>query len=447
MSSITRNVHSTGSQHEELGHSRITRDQQDHNRILNWVEEVNPFDTIRNQLQSLSTGLTANESVNCDDSEVVEQRIQTKMDNQSIVNCSIKHSDQVTTLGSLKNIVKVDKEAINIDPSKLFSRLLVLSDRDGEVKEQFQYELTPILTSLFADNFMRKPNKSQIIKHLFGKDYQHIHHSEIQETERNVVDGGALLRQTTWPDKVSFGEIVDSYSRYTMSKYGISTIVFDGYEKKPSVKDHEHERRSSSKCHNFNLQRKTILTVSQKSFLTNSHNKTELLKLLLLKLISDGHTVLKAISDADMIIVKTVLQIASNGNSVTVFPNDTDIIVMLAHHWKEGMATVLVRSDICRKGYMTAKQLNIGEVSQLLRSDIKDLLLFIHAFGGCDTTSAIFEKGKGLLVKLLEKSTEAKKVEACFQNNYASKEEIGIAGKTIFALLYNGNKDDSLQTL
>ena len=75
---------------------------------------------------------------------------------------------------------------------------------------------------------MRKPNKSQLIKHLFGKEYQHIHQSEIQETEKNVIDSGALLRQTTWPDKVSFGEIVDSYSRYTMSKYGISTIVFYG---------------------------------------------------------------------------------------------------------------------------------------------------------------------------------------------------------------------------
>ena len=242
----------------------------------------------------------------------------------------------------MKNIVKIDKDSVNIDPSKLFSRLLVLSERDGEVKQHFQYELTPIPTSLFVDNFMRKSNKSQLIQHLFGKDHHKIYHEEIKDTDTNVVDGGALLRQITWHDKASFGEIVDSYSRYTICKYGISTIVFDGYSKNPSIKDHEHERRSSTKSPNFSLHRETILTVSQQMFLANGHNKTELLKLLIPKLISDGHTVHQAESDADRIIVKTTLQIARNGKSVTVFANDTDIIVMLLHHWNENMSSVLV---------------------------------------------------------------------------------------------------------
>ena len=58
---------------------------------------------------SLSSGLTANESVDCNDVEAIGQRIQEKMDGQNFVNCSIKCSDHVKTLGSMKNIVKVEK--------------------------------------------------------------------------------------------------------------------------------------------------------------------------------------------------------------------------------------------------------------------------------------------------------------------------------------------------
>ena len=91
--------------------------------------------------------------------------------------------------------------------------------------------------------------------------------------------------------------------------------------------------------------------------------------------------------------------------------------------------------------------MNIGEVSKLLRPHIKDLLLFIHAFAGCDTTSTIYEKGKGSLIKLLDKSIEAQKTASCFLKDFPSQEEIGSAGHDIFVLLYNGNKEDSLHEL
>ena len=90
----------------------------------------------------------------------------------------------------MKNIVKVDKNKVNIDPSKLFSRLLVVSEREGDVKEHFQYELTPIPTSLFVDDSMRKPNKAQLIQHLFGKDFQLVDPANLVKTEASVIDGG-----------------------------------------------------------------------------------------------------------------------------------------------------------------------------------------------------------------------------------------------------------------
>ena len=216
------------------------------------------------------------------------------------------------------------------------------------------------------------------------------------------------------------------------------TIVFDGYSGGPSTKDHEHSRRGSSTCPDFNIKRETLCTVTQQSFLTNSNNKTGLLAILIPQLIEDGHTVKQAVSDADRLIVRTAVQAASDGRSVTVFANDTDVITMLLHHWEEHMSSIVVRSEFKSKGNTVWKQLDIREASLFLNPEVKKFVLFIHAFGGCDTTSGIHEKGKGTVAKLIEKSDNAKKIAKVFSNGNPSQEEIGIAGNDLFVLLYGG---------
>ena len=57
------------------------------------------------------------------------------------------------------------------------------------------------------------------------------------------------------------------------------------------------------------------------------------------------HTVKQAVADADTMIVSTALEIAANGKSVSVYANDTDIIVMLFYHWTESFGNVFVKSD------------------------------------------------------------------------------------------------------
>ena len=197
MTSVTEHYHNTSDQHEELGKSRIRRDFDDLQKILEWFEVLNPFDSTRTSLQSLSSGLVADESVNCDDAEEAGMKIHAKLEQQSISKCTIKRADQVRTLGTLRNVVKVNKQNVNIDPTKLFSRLIVLLERYSDLTPYFQYELTPIPTSLFIDNMMRKPNKASLVQSLFGKDYQLIKQNDIIATDVNVVDGGALLRKAT----------------------------------------------------------------------------------------------------------------------------------------------------------------------------------------------------------------------------------------------------------
>ena len=69
-----------------------------------------------------------------------------------------------------------------------------------------------------------------------------------------------------------------------------------------------------------------------------------------------------------------------SGQSVTVFANYTDVIVMMLHFWNNEMENIWICSEFTRNGRKHLKQLSDVVVHNLL---------FLHAFGGCDTTSAV----------------------------------------------------------
>ena len=48
-------------------------------------------------------------------------------------------------------------------------------------------------------------------------------------------------------DQILHTEVIQQYRSYVKNKYGICTIVFDGYGYRPSTKDdHEHQRRTKT---------------------------------------------------------------------------------------------------------------------------------------------------------------------------------------------------------
>ena len=123
MTAPTQHYHKTSEQHEELGKSRCQRDFDNLQKMLEWLDSFNPFDETRAALQSLSLGLVADESINCDNAEEVGTAIHTKLDHASVAKCTIKRLDQVKSLGILKNAVKIKSQTVNTDPTRL---LLVL---------------------------------------------------------------------------------------------------------------------------------------------------------------------------------------------------------------------------------------------------------------------------------------------------------------------------------
>lgn len=71
-------------------------------------------------------------------------------------------------------------------------------------------------------------------------------HPIIEFGERLVRSGNRQLCSlvvTQWDKFSTYGEIVQKYLSYLRSRYGICSVVFDGYLDGPSTKDHKHFRR------------------------------------------------------------------------------------------------------------------------------------------------------------------------------------------------------------
>ena len=99
---------------------------------------------------------------------------------------------------------------------------------------------------------------------------------KVQNVERYVIDGGHLLRRVVWDKQSTYQEIIHKYINYVESHYGKCSVVFDGYQDGPSIKDHEHFRRlmKASVSPNVSVHMEnSVGSTSQKAFLSNVYNK------------------------------------------------------------------------------------------------------------------------------------------------------------------------------
>ena len=160
---------------------------------------------------------TEEDGINCDVAEKVGQEIHSKLDGVSFAEAKIKRNDQIRTLESLKMGVKIDKEKLNVNPLLLFTRLLVLVEREEDMKRYFRYELTSIPTSLFENGMMRKDGKSNLARSI-KQDVSP--NSPVSNQLSHILDGGSLLHKVKWMPNSTYQSILNQYSNYVKAKYG-----------------------------------------------------------------------------------------------------------------------------------------------------------------------------------------------------------------------------------
>ena len=164
--------------------------------------------------------------------------------------------------------------------------------------------------------------------------------------------------------------------------------MFDGYDA-PSTKDAEHSRRVES-SREVLIEDSIHVSMSQQEFLGNTANKVRFIALLTSHLEAAGFEVHHASADADRLIVLTALDVADTCAASVLVGEDTDLLILL---------TVLSDPEKDIKMLMPGRKGHPDKVysSAALRSALGgmvDSLLFVHAATGCDTTSAVYRKGK-----------------------------------------------------
>lgn len=95
-----------------------------------------------------------------------------------------------------------------------------------------------------------------------------------------------------------------------------------------------------------------------------------------------GISVIQAPDDADTVIVSTAITLTETNKNVIVVGDDTDLMVLLIYHSNKNLH--MLRPGSASK---PDRFTNISNVQSLL-GPIKEVLLFLHAISGCDTTSS-----------------------------------------------------------
>lgn len=444
MTQLTGATHKSSEQHHELGASRTRQDYNDCHKFLDWLSVRNPFVIPGDDLHALSSGLISivgKDEINCEKSESVGKVIQNGLDNTPFIEATFKRKHQVKCLESLSQRISSKNEERIADPKTMFNRMITVAEREDDIESFFEFELTPEPMALFKDGMLRKPDKPSLRKVIMPEENS-IHKEDIVKICETVLDGGALLHRVRWSKGKKFFEISDAYLRYIRKNYDSKvTVVFDGYEDE-SIKSHEHQRRNlvPQSC-NVEIHPNNQVPFTQDRFLSNTANKSSFIDFLSGNLLESGIHVINCPGDADSTIVQVALDVANQKtDSVLLVADDTDIAVMLVHHWKKEFADVFFLQERWNRAWSVKE-------SCIRNQAIKDQLLFLHAFTGCDTTSSIHGKGKASLAITCEKSEAMREFSDIISSPWSNQSEVGEASIKVVKMLYGGKEKDTLKRL
>ena len=130
------------------------------------------------------------------------------------------------------------------------------------------------------------------------------------------------------------------------------------------------------------------LNIKQDVFLSNSTSKSRFIDMLSSYLIMSGNKVINSDEDADTETARYALHVSETGRRVNVVADNTDVAHLLLYHWKSGMANITFTFERSKATF------DISSSVLERPAIIKPYFLVLHAWTGCDTTSAIHSKGK-----------------------------------------------------
>lgn len=446
MQTLTSLEYSTSEQHKDLSVARQKRDEGDVNKLVAFICDKSPFGNTEN-LQNIVNGTVASENVNVEKAEEVGVKIVKGMVGKMVESYTFKKKHRAITMDS-KSKMSIDGDEVSIDPLLLFQRLIMVSTHKESLHEAFGYELCGYPPALFEKrNVLLKANKPALANAIWDK-VGGISKDEEKRIEAGkpsyVLDGGALLHRIPWDTGKTYKDICESYVSH-VKKYGTPVIVFDGYQSGPTPKDGTQARRTGVKsAPSVQFDENMPLQMKKDEFLANKENKQRFIHLLGEHLERAGLQILHAKGDADVLIVKTALDVASKRETILV-GSDTDLLVLLVHYTAKKHKAIFFMPP--PKSGSPARYLNIQKAQEVLGDKICHNILFIHGIIGCDTTSRLFGHGKALGLSLIKDKSFVEAAEI-FKRDGASQKDVIVAGERALMSIYKkGKADENLNEL
>lgn len=155
----------------------------------------------------------------------------------------------------------------------------------------------------------------------------------------------------------------------------------------------------------------------------------------------------QAVNDADTKVASTALQLAGANKPVTVVANDTDIVVLLVHHFQTQMADIFISYDCTRIRNSRRTVIPVRSVASKIGNIAAEQLLVCHALTGCDTTSALYGQGKASAFRKIACCPDLLPLTRTLGFETPSQEEVVQAGLNLLVMLYGGNSSESLNHL
>ena len=318
--------------HATCSKSQISKNLRDGKVLNDYVRMKGIFskDTNSVPLINIATGVVAPKNVNVHQAKQIGCSYLATLHGTKPNEIKLSKSSQCTHCPlKLKNVHDVDK-ASSLDPQLLFQRILALTEvsSDVDLKTCLGFELACYPAALFSeDGYIRDANKSNLAKEILSMT-NHPDYVDISSEHHIVKDGGSLLYDVKWERGEAVASIIKKYvSHLDLTHSGKNChVVFDGYRN--STKDLCHQKRNAVTSSSVDLDETMIIHMDKSDFLSNTENKENFIKMLGCHLEKKGHTVMYAVADSDVDIVKCAIN-KLDSKDVLVTADDTDILILI----------------------------------------------------------------------------------------------------------------------
>ncbi|GBL78193.1 hypothetical protein AVEN_42764-1 [Araneus ventricosus] len=121
------------------GSLQQTRETSDLKKFLNWLKQHSPFNQSE-ELISLSSGIVADDRVNCDSAEELGENAAKGIVGKRFADVTLKRKVQVFTLAAMENTKLIDTDSVVFNPNQLFYLIACVLRSADDLEGCLQYE-------------------------------------------------------------------------------------------------------------------------------------------------------------------------------------------------------------------------------------------------------------------------------------------------------------------